>query len=77
MPAGRKDEARAFYRDGLGVPEQAKPAHLVGRGGCWFERGELKIHLGVDGAFVAARKAHPAFMVENLPELVARLERAA
>ncbi len=76
MPAGREAEARAFYRDGLGIPEQAKPAHLVGRGGCWFERGELKIHLGVDSAFVAARKAHPAFVVEDLPALVARLEHA-
>lgn len=76
MPAGREAEARAFYRDGLGIPEQAKPAHLVGRDGCWFERGELKIHLGVDSAFVAARKAHPAFVVEDLPALVARLEHA-
>ena len=25
MPAGREDEARAFYRDVLGIPEVAKP----------------------------------------------------
>ena len=76
MPVGREDEARLFYRDTLGIPEIAKPPHLAARGGCWFERGALKVHLGVEQAFVAARKAHPAFIVEGLRELVARLERA-
>ncbi len=73
MPAGREDEARAFYRDGLGIPETAKPPHLAARGGCWFERGDLKIHLGVDEPFVPARKAHPALVVEDLPGLVRSL----
>ena len=58
MPAGREAEARAFYADLLGVPEQPKPPHLAKRGGCWFERGALKIHLGVETGFAPARKAH-------------------
>jgi len=33
MPAGREDEARAFYRDALAIPEVAKPANLAARGG--------------------------------------------
>jgi plasmid stability protein len=33
MPAGREDEARAFYRDVLGISEIAKPSHLAVRGG--------------------------------------------
>jgi catechol 2,3-dioxygenase-like lactoylglutathione lyase family enzyme len=76
MPAGREDEARAFYEDALGIPEKAKPPQLAARGGCWFESGALKIHLGVDKAFVPARKAHPAFVVEDLQALVARLGQA-
>ena len=68
MPAGREDEARAFYEDVLGIPEIAKPAHLAARGGCWFERGPLKVHVGVEENFVPARKAHPAFIVEGLGE---------
>jgi len=76
MPAGREDEARAFYEAGLGIPEKAKPPGLAARGGCWFESGALKIHLGVDKAFVPARKAHPAFVVEDLQALVARLAQA-
>ena len=76
MPAGREAEARAFYQALLGIPEKAKPANLVKRGGCWFERGSIKIHLGVENDFRPARKAHPAFIVENLAELVATLADA-
>ena len=76
MPAGREAEARAFYSDILGISEQPKPPHLAARGGCWFERGRLKIHLGVEKQFVPARKAHPALIVEDLPALVATLKRA-
>ena len=76
MPAGGEDEARAFYQGVLGIPEVAKPAHLARRGGCWFERGSLKVHLGVEEDFVAARKAHPAFIVDGLRELATNLQRA-
>jgi catechol 2,3-dioxygenase-like lactoylglutathione lyase family enzyme len=76
MPAGREDEARRFYRDLLGIPEKEKPPALGARGGVWFERGDLKVHLGVDKCFVPARKAHPAFIVADLPTLIAALKAA-
>jgi catechol 2,3-dioxygenase-like lactoylglutathione lyase family enzyme len=76
MPAGGEAEARAFYADILGISEQPKPPHLAKRGGCWFERGALKIHLGVEKEFAPARKAHPALIVEDLPALVAALKHA-
>lgn len=76
MPAGREDEAREFYARLLGIPERAKPADLVKRGGVWFEDGALKIHLGVDEEFRPARKAHPALIVRDLRLLVARLRAA-
>ena len=76
MPAGGEERARAFYAGLLGIPEQPKPAHLARRGGCWFERGELKLHLGVEADFRAARKAHPALLVDDLPALVAGLRAA-
>jgi len=69
MPAGEEDKARAFYQGLLGIPEQPKPAHLAKRGGCWFERGALKIHLGVEKDFHPARKAHPALLVDGLAAL--------
>jgi catechol 2,3-dioxygenase-like lactoylglutathione lyase family enzyme len=76
MPAGKEAEARAFYEGVLRVPEVAKPQNLVGRGGCWFASGQLKIHLGVDKHFRPARKAHPAFLVEDLAGLRDRLVAA-
>jgi len=76
MPAGGEDAATAFYEGLLGIPRIAKPSHLAVRGGCWFERDELKIHLGIEAEFRPARKAHPALLVERLSDLVAELRRA-
>jgi catechol 2,3-dioxygenase-like lactoylglutathione lyase family enzyme len=76
MPTGREDEARAFYSGLLGITEQPKPEHLAKRGGCWFENGDLKIHLGVEAEFRPARKAHPAMLVDDLLALVASLRAA-
>src|SRR5271154_908065 len=74
MPAGGEERARAFYHDVLGIPEIPKPQNLAKRGGCWFERAELKIHLGVEGEFRPARKAHPALLVVDLRALSERLK---
>jgi catechol 2,3-dioxygenase-like lactoylglutathione lyase family enzyme len=76
MPAGGEDKARAFYVDLLGLSEVPKPPELAGRGGAWFQKGGVKLHLGIDPNFRPARKAHPALRVEDLPALVQRLEAA-
>jgi hypothetical protein len=36
----------------------------------------VKVHLGVEPDFHPARKAHPAFIVDNLHDLVATLSAA-
>ena len=76
MPAGQEAAATRFYQDLLGIPEVAKPPHLAGRGGCWFESSRIKIHLGVDPEFRPARKAHPALLVTDLNALVGELRDA-
>jgi catechol 2,3-dioxygenase-like lactoylglutathione lyase family enzyme len=76
MPAGGEAQARAFYANVLGLPEVEKPAPLKRRGGCWFEANGVRLHLGVEAGFRPATKAHPAFEVENLKGLVARLAKA-
>jgi len=76
MPAGREEEARAFYAGLLGIPEVPKPAELARRGGAWFENGAVKVHLGVEAGFRPARKAHPALLVRDLRGLVLRLREA-
>ena len=76
IPRGGEERARAFYDQLLGLPEQPKPPELARRGGCWFERGSLKVHLGVEADFRAAKKAHPAFLVEDLSTLKSALAAA-
>lgn len=66
MPVGREAEAIAFYEGILGIARVPKPEHLAQRGGCWFEDGDLKVHLGVDADFRPATKAHPAFIVDDV-----------
>jgi len=74
MPPGAEERARAFFSGALGIPEVSKPPELARRGGCWFEHGELKIHLGVEKDFRPARKAHPALQVSDLPALIEKLQ---
>jgi catechol 2,3-dioxygenase-like lactoylglutathione lyase family enzyme len=76
MPRGGEEEARTFYEGILGVPEAEKPPNLAKRGGCWFAKGSLRIHL-IEDDFRPARKAHPAFLVEDLSGLRKLLEAAS
>ena len=73
MPQGGEHMARHFYGRLLGLDEVPKPANLAARGGVWFERGPVRVHLGVERDFAPARKAHPAFIVDDLKALVEHL----
>lgn len=74
MPEGKEDEARAFYGGVLGLAETAKPEALQARGGVWFKAGVQGLHLGVETPFAPAKKAHPAFSVQNLDALAVTLQ---
>lgn len=76
MPPGREADAVAFYEGLLGLPQVPKPEPLASRGGCWFERHDLRLHLGVEVDFRPARKAHPALLVRGLAGLAGRLRAA-
>ena len=76
MPAGEEDTARRFYGQALGMSEVPKPEELAKRGGCWFEDGDVRVHLGVQKDFRPATKAHPAFVVDDLHSLRTRLRDA-
>lgn len=76
MPPGGEPRAIAFYQGLLGISQVTKPAHLAERGGCWFETGPVRIHLGVEEDFRPSRKAHPALLVEDVAAVRAALEEA-
>jgi catechol 2,3-dioxygenase-like lactoylglutathione lyase family enzyme len=81
-PRGGEDDARHFYADALGLTEVEKPAALRGRGGVWFRsydaRGSVvaEVHVGVEEPFAPARKAHPAFAVDDLDAVAASVAAA-
>ncbi len=55
------------------MEELPKPPELLARGGIWFRSGDVFVHLGVDGEFHPARKAHPAFRCIDYDALLQRL----
>lgn len=74
MPSNREPEAEAFYCGILGLEVREKPPLLAARGGRWFARGNVQVHLGVEADFRPARKAHPALRVAGFDELLAALD---
>jgi catechol 2,3-dioxygenase-like lactoylglutathione lyase family enzyme len=76
MPVGAEDAADAFYSGVLGMRRIAKPRELEQRGGRWFGAGGFEVHLGVGEPFAPARKAHPAFLVDDLAGARIALEAA-
>ena len=76
MPPGKEHEARKFYVSVLGFVEVPKPENLALRGGCWFEHGCVRVHLGVQSDFIPATKAHPAFVVKCLKTIRSELDSA-
>jgi len=70
IPVGAEETARQFYGGVLGLHEVPKPPALAVRGGCWFEAGAIRLHLGADADFTAGRKAHPALVMRGLRSFV-------
>jgi catechol 2,3-dioxygenase-like lactoylglutathione lyase family enzyme len=78
-PPHCEDAARKFFGDLLGMRELEKPDNLQKQGGCWFACGEggQQLHVGVEGPlFQPAKKAHPAFLIQNYDELHTQLKAA-
>ncbi|MFE2277266.1 VOC family protein [Streptomyces sp. NPDC059454] len=72
-PPGSEERLRAYYVDALGMTGTPKPSALAARGGCWFEAGDVRLHLGIEHDFRPARKAHPGLRVNGIEAYAARL----
>ena len=73
-PPGSGAEIRAFYGDVFGLEEMPKPETVPD--GCWFHAGTQELHVTYEEPFHPLRFAHPSFIVDDLPALVARLRAA-
>ena len=76
IPVGGENRAREFYSGILGLTEVEKPAEMAGRNSIWFVAGSVNLHLGIEPDFHPAHRAHPAFVVAGLDEILASCERA-
>ncbi|MBS4177470.1 VOC family protein [Lederbergia citrea] len=68
-PKGSEEAARGFFKGILGFDEIEKPEELRKKGGVWFGFGNYEVHIGIEEPFSPAKKAHPAFEVENIEDL--------
>ncbi|QOY34924.1 VOC family protein [Anaerobacillus isosaccharinicus] len=68
-PKGSEEKAREFFQGILCLTEIEKPEELKKRGGVWFQFANSQIHIGIEEPFTPAKKAHPAFEIENIEEL--------
>lgn len=73
-PVGSEEQARDFYQSILALEEIEKPEELKKNGGVWFSNGHVDIHVGVEKAFVPAKKAHPAFEVTQIEEFASFIQ---
>jgi len=76
IPPGSEARCDLFYVHLLGFREVPKPTILAARGGRWYERDGITLHLGVERDFLPAKKAHPAFRLDDYVELLAKLRDA-
>ncbi|MGW7572580.1 VOC family protein [Streptomyces sp. NPDC054765] len=84
-PPGTEDALRTYYADLLGMTEVPKPPALAARdgdtsrssealsGGCWFEAGTARLHLGIDPDHHPSAKAHPGIRVHDIDAFATRL----
>ncbi|MPY56781.1 VOC family protein [Streptomyces spongiae] len=72
-PPGSEEQLRSYYVGVLGMTEVPKPPVLAARGGCWFEAGDVRLHLGIETSFRPARKAHPGLRVRDIDAYADRL----
>lgn len=47
---------------------------LAARDGVWFRDPGVEVHVGVEADFAPARKAHPAFAVDDVDAVALRME---
>jgi predicted enzyme related to lactoylglutathione lyase len=75
IPMGAEERARGFYAGILGFSEVEKPASMAKRNSIWFAAGSVSLHLGLEPDFHPAKRAHPAFVVNNMDQILADCER--
>jgi catechol 2,3-dioxygenase-like lactoylglutathione lyase family enzyme len=79
VPKSLEDAAKHFYGVVMGMKEVPKPESSRGRGGAWYQLGEMQLHLSVETAFGddCISKRHVCYTVSNLAEAEEQFRRAS
>ena len=68
VPKSLEVAAKHFYGSVLGLKEIPKPIESQGRGGAWYELGDVQLHLSVraEATAVEVRKGHVCYTVADV-----------
>lgn len=70
VPKAVEDAAKHFYAIVMGLAEVPKPETSRGRGGAWYQLGNLQLHLSIEDELGESciSKRHICYTVANLVE---------
>jgi catechol 2,3-dioxygenase-like lactoylglutathione lyase family enzyme len=68
VPGALELSARHFYGVIMGLTEVPKPVESQGRGGAWYQLGQLQLHLSIEDVPAETRlsKRHVCYTVDDL-----------
>jgi catechol 2,3-dioxygenase-like lactoylglutathione lyase family enzyme len=78
VPKSLEDEAKRFYGVVMGLTEVPKPESSRGRGGAWYQLGQMQLHLSIEDGLGdgCISKRHVCYTVGNLNEAQERFRQA-
>ena len=78
VPKSLEDAAKHFYAVVMGLTEVPKPADSRGRGGAWYQLGDLQLHLSIENGLGedCISKRHVCYTVSSLAEAEQRFREA-
>lgn len=78
VPKELQDAAKHFYGVVMELEEVPKPPESKGRGGAWYQLGELQLHLSIEDGPGAEciSKRHICYTVANLVEAEEKFRQA-
>jgi catechol 2,3-dioxygenase-like lactoylglutathione lyase family enzyme len=78
VPRSLEAEAKHFYGVVMGLEEVPKPETSRGRGGAWYQLGEMQLHLSIEEPLGenCVSKRHVCYTVSDLADAEERFRRA-
>ena len=78
VPRALEAEAKHFYGEVMGLKEVPKPESSRGRGGAWYQLGDMQLHLSIEEGLGenCISKRHVCYTVSDLADAEERFRRA-